>query len=168
MVSNILITCLRDDIKQSTAKCLSSKLDMILADIDELIKFDIINPNYVIEQVGVDYFKSIQTKQVKNVASYENTIIVASDEILTQSQNIETLKNSSLVIFVKIPYNSYKKYISNKTSGVLQAKDIIDLNMFYDKQKIFSLNANIVVDVKWLNIKHITNKITKAIKKYYN
>ena len=82
MISNILLTCLREDIKNTTANILSKKLDMILADIDELVKFDIINPQVVIDKVGVEYFNSLQSKQVKNVASYENTFIVASDEIL--------------------------------------------------------------------------------------
>lgn len=168
MVSNILLTCLREDIKLSTANYLSLKLDMILADIDELIKFDIINPEIVIEKVGVDYLNSIETKQVKNVASYENTLIVASDELLTKSKHFDIIKNTSLVIFVKLPYKSYSKYISSKCEGVLQPKDIIDLNIFYDKEKIFEKRADIVVDVRWLNVRHICKKVIKAIKNYYN
>ena len=155
------------DLKNSTAVVLSKKLDMILADIDELVKFDIINPQLVVEKVGIEYFNSLQTKQVKNVSSYENTLIVASDDILTKKENFEILKHTSLVIFIDIPFKSYSKYISKKCGGVLQPKDIIDLNLFYDNQKIYKNNANIVVSVKWLNVNHISKKIIKAIKKYY-
>ena len=167
MISNILLTCLIEDCKLDLAQSLSKKLDMIFADIDELVKFDVINPELVIEKVSVEYFKSIQKKQVKNVSSYENSLIVASDEILTETENFNILKNTSLTIFVKVPFKKYAKYIKEKCNGILQPSDIIDLNMFYDKEKIFSKNANIVVDAKWLNIKHLTRKVVKEIKKYY-
>ena len=167
MISNIVVACLREDLKQNIVKILADKLEMYFADIDELVKYEAINPQEVIDRVGVEYLQKLTDKQVYNISTYENTIITASDDILTNSKNILTLKTSSLIVLIKIPFKAYKKYITTQAKGVLQPIDIINLNMFFDKEKIIEKSANIVINVKWMNAKHIAKKVIKAIKKYY-
>lgn len=166
MISNIVIACLREDVKQKTVKILADKMEMYYADIDELIKYDV-NPQEVIEKVGVEYLQQLIDKQVYNISTYENTLITASDNILTNSKNILALKTSSLIILIKIPYSAYKKYVTKKCKGVIQPIDIINLNSFFDKEKIIEKSSNIVINAKWMNAKHIAKKVIKAIKKYY-
>ncbi len=168
MISNLVIACLREDIKQQVVKVLADKMEMYYADIDELVKYEVINPQDVIDKVGVEYLQQLIDKQVYNISTYENTIITASDNVLTSSKNILALKTSSLIILIKIPFKAYKKYVTKQANGVLQPADIINLNMFFDKEKIIEKSANIVVNAKWLNAKHIAKKVIKEIKKYYS
>lgn len=167
MISNIVVACLREDVKQKVVKILADKMEMYYADIDELVKYEVINPQDVIDKVGVEYLQQLIDKQVYNISTYENTIITASDNILTSSKNILALKTSSLIILIKIPFKAYKKYITKQAKGVLQPADIINLNMFFDKEKIIEKSAHIVINAKWLNAHHIAKKVIKQIKAYY-
>ena len=129
MISNIVISCLNPDIKTKTALLLSDKLDMLHADIDELIKYDVINPQDVIEKVGLDYFNKLVDKQVYNVSSYENTVITASDEIITNSRHISTLKTSALFIYLRISYKEGKIISKKNITATIEIPKSMNLNI---------------------------------------
>ena len=147
MISNILVSCLIPDKKKRIAESLSFKLDMIYADVDEMIKYAISNPQEVINKVGIEYLQKLTEKEIANIASYQNTVITADEESTLNFQTLSVLKTTSLVVYIQIPFHKYKKYISKKNHGILQPIDIINLNMFYDRQTIMIKNANSISSI---------------------
>ena len=166
MKTNITLICFESEFNKKIAHALSNELELYHVDIADLMQFDFINIHDVLATCGVDYLKKLESDAIKNVSTFENTIVTSPINILLVNQNILNLKISSIFIYLKISSKTLalmsKKLDENK-SKALQ----VDLLAYDSRDKYFMANSDIVVNILSNNVNSAVKKVIKAINKYY-
>ena len=113
MKNAITIIAQNCDLKNKTSKKLAKTLNMFFADINSLIKYDLINIKKVIKEAGLEYYNKVETKAVKNVSTYENTVITLDLNTFFNNDNYNILKKNSLVIYLSQTREDFEKELNN-------------------------------------------------------
>lgn len=164
MKKNITIICLVNEYKKRVAKALADELDMFYADINEIMEYNLINDE-MLEKAGQQYFDENESKTVKTIASYENTILTVNFSTMNKGNNLDILKKDSLIIYVKLSFDKFcelDKYES--------LKSLVQINKiaFQDRDQYISNFANIKVEVKDLEISSVIKSIIEEINNYFS
>lgn len=109
MPINIVIVSLSEKFAQSVSSSLSKKLDMLMVDCHEMIVYDLINPQEVIEKAGLEYFKKREKSVIKNCAEFLNTVISIGYNLFVEYK--ELFKNS-LVFYIHIPKKTVDEVVN--------------------------------------------------------
>lgn len=162
MKTNIFLLGLSSAITKSVAYALSIDLDMFYADVNDLLKFDLIDIARAVDQCGVEYVEKLETKQVRNVANYDNTVFTMSFATFNANKHNPWIKNNSIVVFLDLP----KQFC---VSSVQDAIHKIDQLLYKDRKLICKEYADIYVksidDNEQRIIKDICCKIQQAYAK---
>ena len=94
MKTNITLICFESEFNKEIAHAMSNELELYYVDIADLLQFNFINLQDVLAKCGIDYLKKLENEAIKNVSTFENTIITSPINILLENQNIINLKNS--------------------------------------------------------------------------
>lgn len=167
MVSNIVIVCLLDDIKKKVGLKLADMLDMFYADINDLVEFDVINSEDVENKMGTEYFEKLLNKQVQNVSQFENSVITADIKTLTKEKNVKALKESSIIVYLQVSAKKYMNFLKKKNKGEMAPIDVINSNMFFDRDKLSGKACDILINCKTNFSGLIAKKIVKELNKFY-
>ena len=109
---NICVIGMSPEFADSIAELLADKLDMFFANVNDLIEFDLIDVAETEVVCGRDYLLKIEQKKVKEVCSYENTIVTMDYSILNDDENIKTIKENCLLIYLKLNIENFLKNYS--------------------------------------------------------
>lgn len=115
MPINIVIVTLSGAFSQKVASSLSQKLEMLSVDCHQMIVYDLINPQEVLDKAGIEYFKRRERGVVKNCSEFLNTVVSIDFNLFYEYKNFF---NNSLVFFLKLPC----KLIDN-VAGQIAQKD---------------------------------------------
>lgn len=161
MKNAITIIAQNCDLKNKTSKKLAKTLNMFFADINSLIKYDLINIKKVIKEAGLEYYNKVETKAVKNVSTYENTVITLDLNTFFNNDNYNILKKNSLVIYLSQTREDFENSHKNKTY-----KDKLDEEVFDQRDKLLKSICDITVECQSKE-KNLEEKIIEKIKEYY-
>ena len=166
MKHNLTIIALNTEFKKNIAKKLANELDMFYVDINEFVKYDVVDVNQIIKTAGLDYYNSLETKAVKTISSYENTLTTLNLSTFFCNDNYKYLKQSSVFIYVKVKYSDFKiKLLEERPQSAIY-ENMLNEKIFCERNDVLLGLSDIVVNVN-LKEKNLTNKIIKSIKKYY-
>lgn len=145
---------------------LSKKLEMYYANVQKIVEFELFDMHKMEEVCGKDYLEKKETSIIKRICSYENTILNVEYQLLNSDINFEILKNSCIIVYLKIDKNKYKslELCKNVSSSV----KLINLDLFEDRTFICEKKADIVVDCLELSGKELQDKFLEEIVKYYS
>ena len=166
MKTNITLICFESEFTKEIAHAMSNELELYYVDIADLLQFNFINLQDVLAKCGIDYLKKLENEAIKNVSTFENTIITSPINILLENQNIINLKNSSIIIYLKLSQKTLttmSKKLDDNKSKALQ----VDLLAYDSRDKYFMANSDIVVNILSNNVNSAVKKVIKAINKYY-
>ncbi len=166
MKSNITSVCFLNDYNKAISTMVSDKLDLYYADINDYLEFNMVNANEVIAKCGVEYLEKLEIDSVKSVASFENAVISIEPRLFIKQKSLNALKNSGIVIYVRLPKKVYADQI-NKAKKDKKDEMLNILNVYDDYDKICTQNADIIIDSKNLNEKSIYKKMLKHIEMYF-
>lgn len=162
MKTNIFLLGLSPAITKSIAYALSIDLDMFYADVNELLKFDLIDIARAVDQCGVEYVEKLEAKQVKNVASYDNTVFTMNFATFNANKHAPWIKDNSIVVFLDLP----KRFCVASGQDAIHK---IDQLLYKDRQIICKEYADIYVksvdDDQQRILKDICQKIQEAYAK---
>lgn len=164
MKKNITILCLVDNFKKNVAKSLADELEMIFADVEQILEYNLINTD-MIQKAGQQYFDQEEQSTLKHIASYHNTIISLQFSTFNKYNNMDILKENSLIIYLALNYSDFESLNAQENNRTLSK---INHLMFDDRDKLMRKKADIVVDIKNLDVTLCTNQIILAIDKYFN
>lgn len=164
--SNITLIALCNEFKNEIANKLADRLDMFFVNINDLIKYDLLNIKEVISIAGLDYYNKIETKTVKAISSYENSLITLDLDTFFNNDNYKLLKTSSLFIYLRINFEDYKKILDKNYTPEKHFEQILKKKTFYEKDSILKNISDIVININFND--NIQNIIIEEIKKYYN
>lgn len=135
MKTNIAIISPNIKAIKSACKNLSDKLDMIFADVNDILEYNMVN-QHMLEVAGKDYFDKEETKVLASVIGCNNTCLCCSFDILNKKNNFELIKSNCLVIFLKI--NNQDLFFSDTWQKQTYALDV--------ENKICEKYADIIVE----------------------
>jgi shikimate dehydrogenase len=144
---NIVLTGLSGSGKSSLAEKLAKALGMRRVDIDEMIvKSQGMPVAEIFAQKGEGLFRDIESQQLKMALSGENAVIATGGGIVLRSENIDIMKESSLVIFIDRPVDIIAKDI--RCSGRPLLKDGPEKLYDMEKQRrgLYLSSADIVYE----------------------
>ena len=166
MKSNITINALNKNFKKSLAKKLANKLEMFYVDINDMLQYDLINIKQIINKAGIDYYNEVETKTIKTIASYENTMATINLDSFFNNYNYKILKETNLFIYIRVSFKDFKNKLIEEQPKSSKYEIMLDEKVFAERDNIFCSLSDIIVNVKTSD-KKIEDKIIKEILKYY-
>lgn len=164
MKNNITIIGLVGNFKKNVAKALADKLEIIFADVNDIMEFNLID-NHMIEFAGQDYFDKNETKTVKLLASYENTVITLNFSTLNKGNNLNILKKTCVIIYLRLNYEQFQILNKLENYGALSS---INEKVFNDRDKLMNKMCDIAVEVDNLDVQNVVNHILMGLKNYFS
>lgn len=165
MKSNITLISLNSGIKKEIALNLANTLGMFYIDINDFINYQLLNVNEVITKAGLEYYNKEETKIVASIASYENVLITLNLETFFNKNNYKKLKETSLFIYLKVNFETYKRNLDNELPQKTTSEKNLNKKVFFERDKLIEKVSEIVIDVN--NNKDVINSIINSIKNYY-
>lgn len=163
MKKNISIIGLTNSFKKSIAKKLADELEMVFADVNDLMEYNLINDE-MLAVAGQDYYNKNERKTLETVLSYQNTVLTVNFSTLNKLNNFDILKQNSLIIYVALNYADFQNLSQQEyDNNVLKLNQIV----FNDRDLIMRKYADIVVEVNHLTLNNVIEKTLDSIGKYY-
>ena len=99
--TSILIVSLNKEIGKVLSSQLANVLSMHFADCKELIEYDLFDSGAILEKCGIEYLTKREKSVVRDIATYENSVIFVEYDIY--KNNYELLNKISPSIYLKCP-----------------------------------------------------------------
>lgn len=155
MKTNIALVSLNFDHTRQLCKDLADQLDMLFADINDILEYNMVNQQ-MLDMAGKEYFDKEEKKVLASVVQCNNACICCKFEILNKNSNFDVLKSNCLVIFLEYAKSELKN------SDIWQKQSYA----FDVENSICKKNADI--SIKFSKNKNTTKDILQSIKKFYN
>lgn len=165
MKNNITLITLCGGLKNKIATNLADRLGMFVVNINAIINYDLLNINEVISIAGLDYYNKVETKTVKSIANYENSLITLDLDTFFNNDNYKFLKTTSLFIYLRFNFDDYKYFLEKEYTTDKHFEQILNKKTFNEKDKILKNTSDIVINTK--KDEDFTTVIIEEIKKYY-
>lgn len=165
MKNNICVLSIDKRYSRIIGKHLSDSLDMFFADINALIQFDIIDLEEAESVCGLNYIKKLEESKVKNVLSYDNTLLTLNSDMLNTQKICDMIKDKALVIFLDMDKKSFVAKLNNQKLDKIDRK--IQIDMFEERTKITKELGDIVIDCSGKTTKTILSLISKKLFEFY-
>lgn len=152
--NKIVIVTLCDGYTKSLANLLSQSLDMMFCDTKELVEYELVDKDAIEKLCTKEYLEKSEKKAVKHIASFDNVVVAINYDYLVRHYNL--LKDSCLIIYLKLPQNFVREH-----------GNAIDRLVFDDRDVDLKNLANIILNVKKVDIEFVCDKVVKKIGEYY-
>ena len=116
MKNNICITGLLSKYAEEVAKEVSVALDTNFANLMSMVEFDIVDVSNTINVCGLDYYKEIVAKKLKDLATFENTTIFSQYYLLQYETCKSIFKNKLLTIYLDVGEKFYDEKLKDENS----------------------------------------------------
>ena len=165
MKSNITFIALNKSLKKEIAKNLANKLEMFYIDINEFIQYQLQNINDVISINGLEYYNEEETRIVKTISTYENSLITLNLDTFFNANNYKYLKSNSLFIYLKVDFETYKTILDNENTSKSKTEKSLNKKVFNERDEILNKVCDIVIS--YTEKSNLLNEIINSIKVFY-
>ena len=163
--ANICLIGLSNQFVDQFGLDLSKKLEMYYANVAKIIEFELFDMNKMEELCGKDYLERKESSILKRICTYEDTILNVEYTLLNNDENYTYLKNSCVIVYLKLSKNRYKKIQDNE--NLSDSVKMINLDLFDDRNFICEKKSDMVVDCSELSGKDLLDKFLEEIVKFY-
>jgi len=168
MKTDIAFICLLPNYSKNISKLLGEKLDMFFVNVEEMLEFELGDVEHILSVLGdkdaKKFMRETETKVIKRIASFDNTIISINPMTLFSNRNFDRINKTSYVIYLQIS----PKYF--KARAELSEDDIDEklLNIaFTERDKIYVDKSDMVVNCSTLKEKKAVKKLLSTINKFF-
>ncbi len=153
--------------KTSIGKILAKKNHLSFLDTDhEIIRSSGYSIPDIFEKFGEEYFRELETKQLKEMYGMKNHVISTGGGIILKKQNIELIKDLGIVIFLDISINSQINRVKNRKNRPLINDNNLKDNLLSLKKirdPIYKKISNYIIDVSEKERNQIVTEIQEII-----
>jgi shikimate kinase len=153
--------------KSTVAKVLARKYGLKTADTDKIIVERYGEINKIFAEHGEEYFRDIETQVTKEVAqSNDNTVISLGGGCVLRQCNVDYLKATGKIIFLKANLESLVKRVGKDTSRPLLkggAREKL-ASLIVTRTPIYEGVADYIIDTDNLSPNQVAAKIMELIK----
>ena len=154
--------------KNAVGKLLADQLDMDIADTDFLIEQKEVRAIVeIFQSEGEGYFRKVEKEVIREVSSYDNTVIIAGGGVVLDEENIESLKKNAILVCLK----ATAEVILERTKGykhrpLLNTEDPkTKIEELLDKRAPYYAKADFDIDTSNLKPFEVAERIIKIWKK---
>ncbi len=168
MKTNIALICLLDNYSKNVSKLLSERLEMFYVDVEEMVQFELGDQQHILktlgEQEGKKYIEDCEARVVKNVTSFENTIVCINPTTMFSNDNFEQIIKSCYVVYLQISPKYFEQRC--KYSGDYVDEELANI-AFTDRDKNYVQNSDIVLNCSTFKEQKTVKKLLKSINKFF-
>lgn len=161
MRNNICIVGLSNDFTKTIAKQLADRLDFFYADVNDLLKYDLIDIADAERKSSKAYILKLESSKVKTVASYENTVFTVDYSSLVNGNNYEHILNQTVIVFLKLSKQKLTERLDMQHAT--PAEKTLELSVFEDRNALISKICNATVLVRTWNETTILKNLLKIV-----
>lgn len=167
MKTNLVIVSLIDAKTKQIATKLATDFDLYLADVNDILEYNLFNAGEIEKNCGLEYLNKLKRKTIKEIGTYENTLISISNNLFVADNNVKNLNKYATIVFINFSKPVIEKYINSLTTQ--EEKNQFEVMMLaYEEIKTVCLeNCDIEIPVNKLEFDSNYKKIKKIIDKYY-
>lgn len=167
MKTNLVIVSLIDSKTKKIAEQLANDLDLYFADINDILDYNLYNAGDIEKNCGLEYLNKLKQKTIREISSYENTLISISNNLFVADNNAQNLNKYGTVVFINYSKQTINKYIESLSSS--EEKNTFNVMMlaYNDIVKICTENCDVEIPITKLDFDANYKKIKKVINKYY-
>jgi len=129
----------------------------------------------IFEKEGENYFRKLETKTLSELSDGERSIISLGGGTVTLPQNVDIIKNSGVLIYLKIsPETAYERLKFKRDRPILTRDGTVDLNKqefinrlssLMKKRKASYESADIIFDTEGDGIGLTVDKLVKLMRR---
>ena len=164
---NIFIVGSMGSGKTSIGKILAKNNHLSFLDTDhEIIRSCGYSIPDIFEKFGEEYFRELETKQLREIHGIKNHVISTGGGIILQDQNIKLIEDLGIVIFLDISINAQIDRVKNrKNRPLLNNANLKDnlLSLKKIRDPIYKKISNYIIDVTGKGRDQVVNEIQKVI-----
>ena len=153
--------------KSTIGALLASKLDLDFIDLDEQIELKTGQKiSEIFEQKGEDFFRTIESEILRDFSSKSDQIISTGGGAVQNEQNLKTLKESSITIYLKTsPKVLFDRIKEDTSRPLLQTeKPFETICQLLKKRAANYEKADIIVVTDGKTTEEIVEEIIKNVK----
>ncbi|MFH0703143.1 MAG: shikimate kinase [bacterium] len=168
MAKNIILIGLMGCGKTTIGRLIAEKLNKKFVDTDELIEKEMQkNINEIFKLYGENFFRELESKIIKKITLEINQVISTGGGIVEIPENIECLKQNSMIFYLYAPVEELFRRIKNENNRPLLKNDnpLETLEKLLNKRERFYNRANIKINT--VN-KEFDKIISEIIREYEN
>jgi shikimate kinase len=148
--------------KTTVSAALNKKYNLQRVDTDEVIVEKYGSINAIFAEHGEEYFRDLETSVTKLVTeNYKNAVISLGGGCVLRSQNVEYLKRTGKIFFLRASLETLVKRVEGDTSRPLlkggARQKMTDLLAV--RTPIYEKVADVIIDTDGLSPKEIATKI---------
>lgn len=164
MSINIALIGMPGSGKTTIGKKIAQKLSMDFADMDEMIEANEGKSIAEIFKNGEDYFRSLETDCARVLGSRESSVISTGGGIVKKKENIDYLKNNSIIIFINRHPDSIVNDVDIQMRPLLKDGAQIIYKLYDERIALYKKYCDIEV-INDGNISDIIKEIIEEIMK---
>ena len=149
------------------AEKLSEKYDLYYANVEDILSYRLYNAEEIKKKCGANYLKKLKTDIIKEVGTFENTLICVKNSMFLDQDNFNLLKGYGTVVFLNFSKIILER-IADSCADEGDKKSIkVELLTFNEKNELCKQNSDIVVDLNKDNFSNNFKIVDKTLEKYY-
>ncbi len=168
MKTNMAIICLLDNYSKNVSKLLSERLEMYYVNVEEMVQFELGDQQHILktlgEKEGKKYIEKCEERVVKNVTSFENTIICINPTPMFSNKNFERIIETCYVVYLQISPKFFEQRC--KFSGDYIDEELANI-AFTDRDKHYVQNSDIVINCSTFKEQKTAKKLLKRVIKFF-
>ena len=102
MKNNLCIIGLTTSFTKRILNALATKLDMLYADVNEMLEFDLIDVVEAREKTSASYIDGLETKKIKELSTFDNVIVGMDYQTFMKGNNSQVALNNYYVLFLNL------------------------------------------------------------------
>lgn len=167
MKTNIVLVSLLDRLNKKIATKLSNDYDLYFADVADILSYNLVNEGEIEELCGADYLNSLKQKTIKEISTYENTLITLPYGMFISNDTAEYFKKYCTIVFLKFPETVLDK-IKKTTKKEQTKKDMDILSLTYEEHtKLCEDVSDITIELNKSDFDFCYKKVEKVLDEYY-
>lgn len=132
--------------KSTVGKVLAEELNYEFVDTDEEIEKETgMKIKDIFKEYGEEYFRDLERKKILELSKKRNLVISTGGGLPAKEENLNVMKNSGIVIWLKIDFDTFLNRVGNDENRPLLKEDINKLKERFNNRKKYYSQADIVV-----------------------
>lgn len=164
---NIVLIGMRGSGKTTVGKTLAKKLNRELIETDELIVTKVgMNIQAIVKKQGWERFRDRESEIVREVTILDNVVIATGGGVVTQANNVATLKKNGKLIFLEARTDTLLRRIGNDAqrpalTDKKSKKEELE-HIWQERESLYRAASDITIKTD-----HLTpNEVAEMIVKY--
>ena len=163
MKTNLVFVGLLNDKTRKLAEKFALDMELYFADLDKIVEYNLFNIQEIQENCGVEYFNKLKQQVIKDVSTYENTLIYLPFDMFIEGKNAEYFNKYGTTVFLDFDKKIVKQFFNGEPKS---EADMFFLN-FVERREFLKKEANITIEIQKDDFQKNLKNIKKIIENYY-